>query len=59
MIHFVNAFEIYEIGPKILDRLKEEGLITDVADLFSLEESDLSGLGEIRRQVCSQHYFFD
>lgn len=44
MIHFVNAFEIYEIGPKILDRLKEEGLITDVADLFSLEESDLSGL---------------
>ena len=44
MIHFVNAFEIYEIGPKILDRLKEEGLITDVADLFTLEESDLSGL---------------
>jgi DNA ligase (NAD+) len=44
MIHFVNAFEIYEIGPKILDRLKEEGLITDVADIFSLEEPDLSGL---------------
>lgn len=44
MIHFVNALEIYEIGPKILDRLKEEGLITDVADLFTLEESDLSGL---------------
>lgn len=44
MIHFVNAFEIYEVGPKILDRLKEEGLITDVADLFSLEEADLSGL---------------
>ncbi len=42
--HFVNIFEIYEIGPKILDRLKDEGLITDAADLFMLETSDLSGL---------------
>ncbi len=44
MQHFVNAFEIYEVGPKILDRLQEEGLITDSADLFTLEEADLSGL---------------
>lgn len=42
--HFVNIFEIYEIGPKILDRLKDEGLISDMADLFTLERSDLSGL---------------
>jgi DNA ligase (NAD+) len=42
--HFVNVFEIYEVGPKILDRLQEEGLITDAADLFTLEEADLSGL---------------
>jgi len=42
--HFVNVFEIYEIGPKILDRLKDEGLITDAADLFNLEKADLSGL---------------
>ncbi len=42
--HFVNIYEIYEIGPKILDRLKDEGLITDAADLFTLEKSDLSGL---------------
>lgn len=42
--HFVNIFEIYEIGPKILDRLKDEGLITDASDLFTLEISDLSGL---------------
>ncbi len=27
-----------------MDRLQEEGLITDAADLFTLEESDLSGL---------------
>jgi len=42
--HFVNAIEIYEIGPKILERLKEEGLINDSADLFTLEKADLSGL---------------
>lgn len=44
MEHFVNVFEIYEVGPKIIARLKEEGLISDAADLFSLEESDLAGL---------------
>ncbi|MFA6386435.1 MAG: NAD-dependent DNA ligase LigA [Candidatus Paceibacterota bacterium] len=44
MQHFVNIFEIYEIGPKILDRLKDEGLVTDAADLFTLEKVDLSGL---------------
>ncbi|MFA6392715.1 MAG: NAD-dependent DNA ligase LigA [Candidatus Paceibacterota bacterium] len=42
--HFVNIYEIYEIGPKILDRLKDEGLISDPADLFTLEVADLSGL---------------
>lgn len=44
MQHFVNIFEIYTVGPKILDRLKDEGLISDAADLFTLEVSDLSGL---------------
>ena len=44
MQHFVNVFEIYTIGPKILERLKDEGLISDAADLFSLEIADLSGL---------------
>jgi DNA ligase (NAD+) len=42
--HFVNIFEIYEIGPKILDRLKDEGLVSDPSDLFILEKADLSGL---------------
>jgi DNA ligase (NAD+) len=44
MIHFVNALSIYTVGPKILERLKDEGLITDAADLFTLTEADLSGL---------------
>lgn len=44
MIHFVHMLDIYEVGPKIIDRLQEEGLIADAADLFALTEADLSGL---------------
>ncbi|HTH93310.1 MAG TPA: NAD-dependent DNA ligase LigA [Candidatus Paceibacterota bacterium] len=44
MIHFVHMMDIYEVGPKIIDRLQEEGLINDAADLFALTEADLSGL---------------
>jgi DNA ligase (NAD+) len=42
--HFVKVFEIYEVGPKIIARLKDEGLISDAADLFTLEHADLAGL---------------
>ncbi len=42
--HFVAVLDIYEIGPKILDRFKEEGLISDAADLFTLKKEDLTGL---------------
>ena len=44
MTHFVFALDIYTVGPKIVERLKDEGLITDGADLFALTEADLSGL---------------
>ncbi len=42
--HFVNALDIYTIGPKVIARFKDEGLISDAADLFSLVEGDISGL---------------
>jgi len=42
--HFVSVFEIYELGPKILRRFKDEGLITDAADIFTLEKSDIETL---------------
>lgn len=42
--HFVHTMEIYEVGPKIIERLQDEGLISDAADLFVLEEADLAGL---------------
>jgi len=40
--HFVSVFEIYELGPKILRRFKDEGLITDAADIFTLEKEDIA-----------------
>jgi DNA ligase (NAD+) len=42
--HFVSVFEIYELGPKILRRFKDEGLITDAADIFTLQKEDIASL---------------
>ncbi len=42
--HFVSAFEIYELGPKILRRFKDEGLITDASDIFTLTKEDIAPL---------------
>ncbi len=44
MEHFVTAFEIYTVGPKILSRFKDEGLISDVVDLFYLKKEDIQSL---------------
>ena len=40
--HFVSVFDIYEMGPKILRRFKDEGLITDAADIFNLTKEDIA-----------------
>ena len=44
--HFVSkgAFDISGLGPKIIDRLADEGLAQDPADIFLLKESDIGGL---------------
>ncbi len=42
--HLVSVFEIYELGPKILRRFKDEGLITDAADIFTLTKEDIAPL---------------
>ncbi|MBU0999181.1 NAD-dependent DNA ligase LigA [Patescibacteria group bacterium] len=42
--HFISVFEIYELGPKILRRFKDEGLITDAADIFTLTKEDIAPL---------------
>jgi len=44
--HFVSriAFNIDGLGPKIIDRLLDEGLVQDPSDLFELEEGDVKNL---------------
>ena len=41
--HFISrgAFDIPGFGPKIVDRMIDEGLVSDPADLFVLEKGDL------------------
>ncbi len=44
--HFVgkHAFDIEGMGPKTVDQLWEEGIITSCADIFTLKEGDLMTL---------------
>lgn len=42
--HFVSVFGIYELGPKILARFREEKLINDAADIFKLQKGDIEPL---------------
>lgn len=44
--HFVgkHAYDIEGMGPKTVDLLLDEGLITSYADIFTLKEGDLEGL---------------
>lgn len=46
LYHFVgkHAFDIEGCGPKTIDLLMDEGLVSTYADLFSLTEGDLEGL---------------
>ena len=44
LYHFASkhAFDIKGLGPKIIDRLADENLIQDAADLFNLKEGDIA-----------------
>lgn len=44
--HFVSrgAFNIEGLGPKILDRFLDEGLIADAADIFTIQQGDVAAL---------------
>jgi len=45
-LHFVSksAFDIVGLGPKILEKFINEGLVRSPADLFSLKEGDITSL---------------
>ncbi|MEK7520537.1 MAG: NAD-dependent DNA ligase LigA [Patescibacteria group bacterium] len=44
--HFVSrgAFDIRGLGPKIIDRFLDEGLLSDIADIFTLRKGDIEVL---------------
>ncbi|MCX6788687.1 MAG: NAD-dependent DNA ligase LigA [Candidatus Jorgensenbacteria bacterium] len=46
LYHFVSrgAFDMRGLGPKIIDRFLDEGLIADAADIFSLYDGDIKAL---------------
>jgi len=46
LYHFVgrSAFNIEGLGPKIIDRFLDEGLINDAADIFTLKKNDIETL---------------
>lgn len=46
LYHFVSrgAFNIEGLGPKILDKFLDEGLISDAADIFTLVKGDIVAL---------------
>ncbi|KKU77073.1 MAG: ligase protein [Parcubacteria group bacterium GW2011_GWA2_47_8b] len=44
LYHFVGAFNMDGLGPKIIDRFLDEGLIMDAADIFTVKKGDVAAL---------------
>lgn len=46
LYHFVSqgAFDIRGLGPQIIDKFEDEGLIRDAADIFTLQKGDIAVL---------------
>ncbi len=42
--HFVSGFGIEGLGPKIIEKFMDEGLISDAADIFEIEKGDIAAL---------------
>lgn len=52
LYHFVSrgAFNLEGLGPKIIDRFLDEGLISDAADIFMLKKGDIEVLERFGRK---------
>ncbi len=56
LYHFVSkkAFDIVGLGPKIIDKLMDEGLVSSPPDIFELEEGDLLPLERFAEKSASK-----
>ena len=56
LYHFVSkkAFDIVGLGPKIIDQLMDEGLVSSPADIFELKEGDLLPLERFAEKSASK-----
>jgi len=50
--HFVSkgGFNIEGLGPKIIERFMDEGLVSDAADIFELEKGDIESLSRFGKK---------
>ncbi|MFH1536785.1 MAG: NAD-dependent DNA ligase LigA [Patescibacteria group bacterium] len=55
LYHFVSkkGFDIEGLGPKIIDQLIDEGLVSDAADIFNLQVGDLEPLERFAQKAAS------
>ncbi|MEK7192502.1 MAG: NAD-dependent DNA ligase LigA [Patescibacteria group bacterium] len=44
LYHFAAVFGMDGVGPKIIDRFLDEGLISDAADIFTVQKGDVAAL---------------
>jgi len=54
--HFVTAFDIVGLGPKIIEKFADEGLITDASDLFDLTPGDIAALERFAEKSADNIY---
>lgn len=56
LYHFVSrgGFNIEGLGPKIIDRFIDEGLIIDAADIFTVQEGDIAILERFGEKSASK-----
>lgn len=56
--HFVSrgAFDIVGLGPKIISKFADEGLITDASDLFDLKPGDIAALERFAEKSAENIY---
>jgi len=52
--HFIEAFDIIGLGPRMIDKLLDLGLIFDASDLFRLKEEDFLLLEGVKEKLSKK-----